>query len=69
MPALSRREAREILENVERMSDERVTYFYMMLGHALADALSQARPASGANETRANTSPQHLKEIAKRMNS
>lgn len=69
MPAPSRREAREILENIERMSDERVAYFYMMLGSALAEALSQARPESGANERRANTSPQHLKEIAKRMNS
>lgn len=69
MPSLSKREAREILENVERMSDERVTYFYMMLGSALADALSQARPTLTTSERRANTGPQHLKEIAKRINS
>lgn len=69
MSSLSKRDAREILENVERMSDERVAYFYMMLGSALADALSQERPTLVTSETRANTGPQHLKEIAKRISS
>lgn len=69
MSSLSKREARELLENVERISDERVTYFYMMLGSALADAMSQAQPMLGASEARANSSPKHLQEIAKRISS
>lgn len=69
MPSLSRKEAREFLETVERISDERVTYFYMMLGSALAEALSEASPALGTSKTRANTGPEHIQEIAKRMNS
>lgn len=67
--SLSKREAREFLDTVERISDDRVAYFYMMLGSALADATSESRPAAGTQETRANTGPQHLKEIVKRMNS
>ncbi len=34
MPSLSKKEAREFLDTVGRISDERVIYFYMMLGSA-----------------------------------
>ena len=67
MSSLSKREARELLENIERISDERVSYFYMMLGSALADAFSESRPLP-SREPRVNTGPQHLQEIAKRIN-
>ena len=61
MPSLSKKEAREFLDTVGQISDERVLYFYMMLGSALADATSaprlpRATPASAA-----------LREITKRM--
>lgn len=65
MSSLSRREAREFLDIIERISDERVLYFYMMLGSALADALATRAP----QQTPANTSMQHLQDIARRMTS
>lgn len=63
MPSLSKKEAREFLDTVGRISDERVTYFYMMLGSALADALSEPRLPQ-----KTPASAQHLREIVKRMN-
>lgn len=67
MPSLSKKEAREFLDNIERISDERVSYFYMMLGSALADAFSESRPLT-SHAPRANAGPQHLQEIVKRIN-
>jgi hypothetical protein len=69
LTTISKKEAREHIENIERISDERVSYFYMMLGSALADALAETRQTYGAAGARANTSPQHLQNIVKRMNS
>jgi hypothetical protein len=65
MPSLSKKEAREFLETVERISDDRVIYFYMMLGNALADARSRPHPPL---ETPAGTGTQHSWEIAKPVN-
>jgi hypothetical protein len=69
LTTISKKDAREHIENIERISDERVSYFYMMLGSALADALAESRQVTGPARTHANTSPQHLQNIVKRMNS
>lgn len=62
---LSKKEAQSLRETVERIGDERVRYFYMMLGDALAEALSARQlPPVGA----ANTGPALVADIQKRIN-
>lgn len=69
MSSLSKAEARELLNNVSRISDERVSYFYMMLGSALADANLAASNQLKAPAPRANTSAEHVQALAKRISS
>lgn len=62
--SLSRKEAQAFRETVERIGDERVRYFYMMLGDALAEALNARRlPPAGD----ANTGPMLISDIQKRL--
>ncbi len=64
--SLSKKEAQTLRETVERIGDERVRYFYMMLGDALAEALgAKPVPPVGA----ANTGPALVADIQKRINS
>jgi hypothetical protein len=69
LTSISKKEAREHIENIGRISDERVRYFYMMLGSALADALAESHPISTRGGMPANASSQHLQNIGKRMTS
>lgn len=62
---LSKKEAQSLRETVERIGDERVRYFYMMLGDALAEALA-ARPVPPVGA--ANTGPALVADIQKRIN-
>lgn len=60
--SLTKKEAREFLATLERMPDERVRYFYMMLGEAIADSGQIAMPT-----IQANTGPAQLAELEARL--
>jgi hypothetical protein len=49
---------------LQRMGDDRVRYFYMMLGDAIADASMKHR----TEPRRANTGPVHLADLKARLN-
>lgn len=65
MSSLSKRETQEFLENVKLISDERVAYFYLMLGSALAEASSKPLALLAP----LNASGQLMRGTAKRANS
>lgn len=60
MQNAGKKQGHEFAGIVESIADERVRYFYLMLG----DALAQATAASGP----ANTGPTHIAGIAARLN-
>jgi len=62
MPALSRRNKNEFVDILERMPDEKIRYFYMMLGSAIADR-AEIKPSA-----QVNTSPAHLVDLERRLN-
>lgn len=61
MASAIKKQKQDFAAIVESISDERVRYFYLMLGDALAQAT-----ASGAQKV--NTSPAHIAEIVTRLN-
>ena len=65
MSSLSKKETQEFLENVKQISDERVTYFYLMLGSALAAASSKPLALMAPS----NAHLQLMRGTAKRANS
>ncbi len=54
--SLSRKDKTEFLGMLERIPDNQLRYFYLMLGSALAD-----------QPVRANTGPQHIAELQERL--
>lgn len=63
MSSLSKKESQDFLETVMRIPDERVAYFYMMLGSALAEASSKPNLTL---QTAASANVQPLRSAAKR---
>jgi hypothetical protein len=61
MPALSRKDKSEFIEMVERIPDDQLRYFYLMLGSAIAE---HAAP----QDIKVNTSPAHIAELQARLN-
>ncbi len=61
MQTAARKQAQEFAHIVEAITDERVRYFYLMLGEALAES------GAAGQSVRANTSPAHVAEIAARL--
>ena len=41
---LSKKETKDFIATLERMSDERVRYFYLMLGDAIASGIHKTLP-------------------------
>ncbi len=62
MPALSSKEKSQFIEMIQRMPDEKVRYFYLMLGSALTES-GDRMPAPHAN-----TSPTHIASLQARFN-
>jgi hypothetical protein len=58
-------QAEEFAQILDRIGDERVRYFYLMLGDAIAEA-SAVR--NYAENIRANTSLAHIADAAARLN-
>jgi hypothetical protein len=58
---LTKRETREFIATLERMPDERVRYFYLMLGDAIANGGQIAMPVLS------NTGPAQLAELEARL--
>jgi len=60
MASIAAKQKNELAGILDSITDDRVRYFYLMLGEALAEA-TQHQPI------RANTSPAHVAEIATRL--
>jgi hypothetical protein len=58
---LSKKETRTFIATLERMPDERVRYFYLMLGDAIASHEPMAMPVLS------NTGPAQLAELEARL--
>ena len=58
---LSKKETREFIATLERMPDERVRYFYLMLGDAIANGDQITLPIQS------NTGPAQLAELEARL--
>jgi hypothetical protein len=65
MPATVRHN-REILNVFNKIEDEKVRYFFLMLGEAIADHRATSQHAA-FEPPRANTSAAHLAELEKRL--
>jgi hypothetical protein len=65
MSAVSRREVQEFLDILEDIKDEKVRYFFFMLGAAIGASDAAVRVAAAA---KANTSSAHIEELAQRLN-
>ena len=59
---LTKKETRVFLDTIERMPDERVRYFYLMLGDAIANGGQIAMPVM-----QSNTGPAQLVELENRL--
>lgn len=60
MSAIAKQDSREYLRILENIRDEKVRYFFLMLGEAIAEC-------TAGTPQKANTSPAHLAEIAARL--
>lgn len=58
---LSKKETKDFLATLDRMPDERVRYFYLMLGDAIANGHDMTLPIQ------ANTGPAQLAELEARL--
>ena len=61
-----RLEAIELENILQGITDDRVRYFYMMLGDAIAHASREAK--DGAVPVQANTGPAQIADLAARLN-
>jgi hypothetical protein len=59
--SLTKKEAKEFLAMLDRMPDDRVRYFYMMLGDAIANGTAVPMPMQS------NTGPAQLAELEARL--
>lgn len=68
MGALSRHDKARFVTVLERIDDERARYFLMMLCDAMADYAHRHTRSHRHGAIEANTSPEHLAQIAARLN-
>ncbi len=64
MQTISKHEERQFMHVFASIKDDRVRYFFAMLADAIAQSSNQVPVDAG----QANTSPEHLQEIARRLN-
>ena len=66
MPAMSKREGQEFLRVFSNIQDEKIRYFFMMLGETIGGSnLAITQPV---DQPRANTGPTHIEDRQQRLN-
>jgi hypothetical protein len=66
MQAMSKRENQEFLRVLSTIQDEKVRYFYVMLGEAIGESIAKSETFDA--DVKVNTSLGHIEDLARRLN-